>query len=104
MKMLDEDRRISTKNMIYLGDGITDIPSMRMTRENGGYAIAVYQNDDKRIAENLLKDNRIDFYAKANYEENSEIDRLIKNILASIAIKSRLKDLHNLQIKEIDRD
>ena len=104
MKMLDEDRRISTKNMIYLGDGITDIPSMRMTRENGGYAIAVYQNDDKRIAENLLKDNRIDFYAKANYEENSEIDRLIKNILASIAIKSRLKDLHNLQIKEVDRD
>lgn len=104
MKMLDEDRRISTKNMIYLGDGITDIPSMRMTRENGGYAIAVYQNDDKRIAENLLKDNRIDFYAKANYEENSEIDRLIKNILASIAIKSRLKDLHNLQTKEIDRD
>lgn len=104
MKMLDEDRRISTRNMIYLGDGITDIPSMRMTRENGGYAIAVYQNDDKRIAENLLKDNRIDFYAKANYEENSEIDSLIKNILASIAIKSRLKDLHNLQLKEIDKD
>ena len=104
MKMLDEDRRISTKNMIYLGDGLTDIPSMRMTRENGGYAIAVYQNDDKRIANNLLSDNRIDFYAKANYEENSEIDRLIKNILASIAIKSRLKDLHNLQLKEIDRD
>ena len=102
MKMLDEDRRISTKNMIYLGDCITDIPSMRMTRENGGYAIAVYQNDDKRIAENLLSDNRIDFYAKANYEENSEIDRLIKNILASIAIKSRLKDLHNLQLKEIE--
>lgn len=104
MKMLDEDRRISTKNMIYLGDGITDIPSMRMTRENGGYAIAVYQNDDKRIAQNLLSDNRIDFYAKANYEENSGIDRLMKNILASIAIKTRLKDLHNLQLKEIDKD
>lgn len=104
MKMLDEDRRISTRNMIYLGDGITDIPSMRMTRENGGYAIAVYQNNDKRIAKNLLSDNRIDFYAEANYEENSEIDKLIKNILNEIAIKTELKNLHKLQLNEIDKD
>ena len=102
MKMLDEDRRISTKNMIYLGDGFTDIPSMRMTRENGGYAIAVYQNNDKKIVYNLLEDNRIDFYAKADYRENSEIDKLIKNILNNIAIKSELKELHKLQLSEID--
>lgn len=100
-KTLDEDRRISTNNMIYLGDGFTDIPSMRMTRENGGYAIAVYQNDDKKIAYDLLNDNRIDFYAKADYRENSEIDKLIKNILNDIAIKSELKELHKLQLSEI---
>ena len=101
-KMLDEDRRISTKNMIYLGDGFTDIPSMRMTRENGGYAIAVYQNNDKKIVYDLLKDNRIDFYAEADYRENFEIDKLIKNILNDIAIKSELKDLHKLQLSEIN--
>lgn len=100
-KTLDEDRRISTNNMIYLGDGFTDIPSMRMTRENGGYAIAVYQNDDKKIAYDLLNDNRIDFYAKADYRESSEIDKLIKNILNDIAIKSELKELHKLQLSEI---
>lgn len=102
-KMLDEDRRISTKNMIYLGDGFTDIPSMRMTRENGGYAIAVYQNNDKHIAKSLLNDNRIDFYAEANYEENSEIDNLMKNILDEIAMKSKLNNLHKLQLSEIER-
>lgn len=102
-KMLDEDRRISTKNMIYLGDGFTDIPSMRMTRENGGYAIAVYQNNDKHIAYNLLDDNRIDFYAEANYEENSEIDNLMKNILDEIAMKSKLNNLHKSQLSEIER-
>lgn len=99
-RMLDEDRRISTKNMIYLGDGFTDIPSMRMTRENGGYAIAVYQNN-KKIANTLLNENRIDFYAKADYRENSEIDGLMKNILNDIAIKSKLKQIHNLQLEEI---
>ena len=102
-KMLDEDRRISTKNMIYLGDGFTDIPSMRMTRENGGYAIAVYQNNDKHIVYNLLDDNRIDFYAEANYEENSEIDNLMKNILDEIAMKSKLNNLHKSQLIEIER-
>lgn len=102
-KMLDEDRRISTKNMIYLGDGFTDIPSMRMTRENGGYAIAVYQNNDKHIAYNLLDDNRIDFYAEANYEENSKIDNLMKNILDEIAMKSKLNNLHKSQLSEIER-
>ena len=100
-KMLDEDRRISTKNMIYFGDGLTDIPSMRMAREGGGYAIAVYQNDDKKIAEDLLKDNRIDFYAKADYQDGSEIDFLVKNILEHISIKYKLNSIHKEQMNEI---
>lgn len=99
-KMLEENRRISTKNMIYLGDGFTDIPSMRMTRENGGYAIAVYQNSDKKIVKNLISENRIDFYSKADYREDSDIDKLIKNILKDISIKSELKNLHKKQINE----
>jgi len=101
--MIDEDRRISTKNIIYLGDGFTDIPSMRMTRETGGYAIAVYQNNDKKIVKDLLNDNRIDFYAKADYRENCEIDMLIKNILKDISIKQKLKEIHNTQLKEIEK-
>ena len=101
-KMLDENRRISTKNMIYLGDGFTDIPSMRMTRETGGYAIAVYQNNDKKIVNDLLIDNRIDFYAKADYQENSEIDKLIKYILNDISIKAKLNKLHKIQLNEIE--
>lgn len=101
-KMLVENRRISTSNMIYLGDGFTDIPSMKLTRENGGYAIAVYQNDDKRVAHDLLLDNRIDFYANANYQENSEIDKLIKSILNEISIKSELNNLHKKQMNELE--
>ena len=101
-KMLSENRRISTRNMIYFGDGLTDIPSMRMIRESNGYAIAVYQNDDKKVVSNLIKDNRIDFYAKANYEENSDMDKLIKDVLNEIAIKNKLNNLHKSQIKEVE--
>ena len=99
-KILDDNRRISTKNMIYLGDGFTDIPSMRMAREGGGYAIAVYQNNDKKIAKDLLNDNRIDFYAQADYQEGSEIDTFIKIILEHISIKSKLNNIHKEQMNE----
>lgn len=101
-KMLSEDRRISTRNMIYFGDGLTDIPSMRMIRESNGYAIAVYQNNDKKIASSLIKDNRIDFYARADYSENSQMDNIVKDILTEISIKNKLNNLHNDQIKESD--
>lgn len=103
-KMLDENRRISTKNIIYLGDGFTDIPSMRMTKETGGYAIAVYQNNDKKIVNDLLLDNRINFYAKADYRENEEIDCLIKNILSEISIKTKLNNINKSQLNEIENE
>ncbi|MBQ3421249.1 MAG: haloacid dehalogenase-like hydrolase, partial [Romboutsia sp.] len=55
-KMVDDERRISNKNMIYIGDGITDIPCMTITHKNGGYSIAVYQEHKDKIAHDLLKD------------------------------------------------
>lgn len=96
--MNEEERRIPSKNIIYFGDGLTDIPSMRMTRSYGGYAIAVYQNNDKKKVFELIKDSRIDFYAKANYTKNNSLDKIVKTILHDISIKSKLNYLHKKQI------
>lgn len=98
--MSEEERRIPSRNIIYFGDGLTDIPSMRMTRSCGGYAIAVYQNNDKKKVFELIKENRIDFYAKANYTKNSSLDKIVKTILHDISIKSKLNYLHKKQIKD----
>ena len=99
-KMLEEERRIPKKNMIYIGDGFTDIPSMRMTHENGGYSIAVYQENKKSVAKTLLKDNRIDFATLADYQENSDLENLIKKIIQTMAIGTELYYEHKKQIKE----
>lgn len=98
--MSEEERRIPSRNIIYFGDGLTDIPSMRMTRSCGGYAIAVYQNNDKKKVFELIKESRIDFYAKANYTKNSSLDKIVKTILHDISIKSKLNYLHKKQIKD----
>lgn len=97
-KMLVEDRRISTKNMIYIGDGYTDVPSMRMTHENGGYSIAVYQENKTEIASKLLKDNRVDFAVLADYQENSKLDSLIKDIIDKMTINTKLHQEHKKQL------
>ncbi len=100
-KMLDEDRRISTKNMIYIGDGITDIPSMRMVREKGGYAIAVYQRNKMEIVKNLLKEDRVDYTVLADYREDSKMDILVKEILTEMKINTNLREKHKNLLKEL---
>ena len=80
-KMLDNERRISTSNMIYIGDGYTDVPCMKLTKDNGGVSIAVYHGENNDTAKNLLRDERINYMAKADYSLDSEIEQELDLIL-----------------------
>lgn len=95
-----EKRPIPFDRMIYFGDGMTDIPSMKLIKERGGNAIAVYapgKSKEKHKAIKLLKDNRVNFALKADYRENREIDKVVKTILDKIA---KERDLEILQARE----
>ena len=95
----DDERRIPFKQMIYFGDGMTDIPSMKLTKDRGGNAIAVYtpRSHARRKAMKLLVDNRVNFALPADYSENKEIDIVVKTILDKIATE---RDLDLLKAKE----
>ena len=85
--------------MIYLGDGMTDIPSMKIIKEKGGNAIAVYRPKSKhrKTAIKLLMDNRVNFALPADYREDSELDNVVKTILDKMATE---RDLDILKAKE----
>lgn len=97
--MPDEDRAIPFTRMIYFGDGMTDIPSMKLTKERNGIAIAVYRpkSQHKKTAIKLLTDGRVNFALPADYREGKNIDKVVKTILNKMATE---RDLEILKYKE----
>ena len=82
-----KDRPVPFSNMLYFGDGETDVPCMTIVKKNGGHSMAVHKpNNPKKIyiCKSLLKANRIDYYAPANYSQNSTLDKRVKLIIDSI--------------------
>lgn len=88
-----ELRPIPFSNIVYIGDSFTDIPCMRLTVRNGGHAIGVY-NPKERVPDNVLglvQDNRINFYAPADYSEFSMLDSIIKELILKIKYSYNLE-------------
>lgn len=89
-----EDRRIPFRNMVYIGDGITDVPCMKLVKVNGGQSIAVYNPEKgKETVKNLVKDNRVNFISTADYSEQSEMDTIVKAILDKMAAVEAMRSL-----------
>ncbi len=89
----EEKRPVPFRHMIYVGDGTTDIPCMRLVKNYGGHSIAVYNPEQKgarRELNTLIRDNRVNHVCPADYSEGSEIDLLVKTIIDKIAIDDRL--------------
>ena len=82
------DRAVPFPNMVYIGDGETDIPAMKMTMYYGGTAIAVYnpeKPETKTASDLLVPQNRANHSFAADYSEGSEIDLLIKARINQLA-------------------
>ncbi len=93
--MEETKRPIPFDNMIYIGDGLTDVPSMALIKKEGGHSIAVYQNNRTqiKISESLLRANRVDFIAPADFSEKSILYENTQYLLDYVIakIKYRLK-------------
>ena len=93
------DRPIPFSNIIYIGDSETDIPCMRLLYKYGGTAVGLYQPNTKNenYLRDLLKRDRINFVAKADYTENSELDVVIKETINKIKYLNVCENLRQKQ-------
>ncbi|OIP83004.1 MAG: phosphoserine phosphatase [Porphyromonadaceae bacterium CG2_30_38_12] len=98
----ESERRVPFSNMVYFGDGETDIPCMKLVKEQGGHSIAVYQPgkiDKKKRASKLINENRVNFVCQADYSEDKEIDKVVKTIIGKIKADSDFNDLLRKHVK-----
>ncbi len=102
--MPDDSKRVPFSNMIYIGDGLSDVPCMKMMRAYGGQAIAVYQNSNRLGVEDLLVKGRVDFIFPADYREGTGLDLTVKRIIQKTAIADRLWEENLYQLRHIGGD
>ena len=91
-----EDRPVPFDRIAYFGDGFTDIPTMRLVTDQGGYAIAVYDEGDaasEAAALSLRKDGRAHLAGPGDYREGASLDNLAAAMLAEIAARTHARNL-----------
>lgn len=96
-------RPIPFQNILYIGDGLTDVPCMTVIRKNGGSAIAVFKPGDSKglkMCKELLKAERVNFIAEADYRSKKELDRLVKLLLNNIVEGIRYRRESFIQSKK----
>ena len=88
----DDERPVPFERMIFLGDGDTDVPTMKMMHTKGGFSIAVYdpRNSERDQAKiySLISEDRVNFVAAADYREGSPLDLIVKGLIGRIAVNA----------------
>ena len=96
-RFMEESKRpVPFSRMIYIGDGTTDIPCMKLVKNFGGHSIAVYNPEEegqRSVLNELIRDNRVNHVCPADYSDSSEIDTVVKTIIDKIVMDQRLAEL-----------
>jgi len=86
-------RPMPFENMIYIGDGSTDIPCMAMLNKAGGHTLAVYKNNKKERAFALNRDGRAHMVAPADYSKGKLIYKFVASVIDKIIADNNLKEI-----------
>ena len=90
----EKDRRVPFQNMIYIGDGLTDVPCMRLVKAYGGQSLAVYDKvKGNAAAQSLLDADRVNYCVAADYSPGSEAESIVVAAMKKIRAVSELQDL-----------
>lgn len=90
------DRPVPFTKMVYIGDGSTDVPCMKLVKEQGGHSIAVYKPGSDRQKEQaigLLKDGRVNLIASADYSQDSLIETQVKAVIQKVGADTLVERL-----------
>lgn len=96
--MRDDERRVPYRNMIYFGDGLTDVPCMKLVKAYGGQSIAIYQKKKFHKVQRLIDEGRVNYVCPSDFSQGSELERIVKLII------HRMADTNELESIKLDQE
>lgn len=91
------ERAVPFENMVFIGDGSTDIPCFGLVKDQGGLSVAVYKSRTKGAhdkADGYVTDGRVHCVAPASYSEGGELDKIVKAQIDVVAAKAAIEALY----------
>lgn len=91
-----EDWHVPVEQMIFVGDGASDLPAFRFMYENAGLPLALRQGDEDSVwehSEESFGDRRVENIAPTDYTEKGEALEMILLAVDSIASRIALRRL-----------
>ena len=88
-----EDRPVPFENMVYIGDGETDVPCFRLVKDLGGLSVAVFPprtRNARQRAQRFVNEVRVHCVAPADYTRDSQLDRLVQSNINLVANRAAL--------------
>ena len=92
-KVPDEEKPMPFSHMIYIGDGMTDVPCLKVVSQEGGYGIAVYDPDRQKareVSEGLLRDGRVHHTAPTDFRPDKKLPIVVKQMIDTICTRQHL--------------
>ena len=86
-----KDRPVPFENMVYIGDGVTDVPCFRLVKDQGGLSIAVYRPNTpgaRQKAETFVHEGRVGYAVPAKYSEGGDLNQLVHNYIRLVAARN----------------
>lgn len=85
--------RVPFDQMIFVGDGLTDVPCFSLIRKNGGIAIGVFDQHEKEKwgrAWGFIEDGRVSNLVPADFSKNSALSLSLMMAAENMARKIKL--------------
>jgi hypothetical protein len=91
-----DERPVPFDRIVFFGDGLTDVPTMRLVTDHGGFAVAVYDptiEKSRAAARSLRAAGRARFAGPADYREGSSLDEQAGAMLVEMSARVHAQNL-----------
>lgn len=90
------ERPVPFDRIVFFGDGLTDVPTMRLVTDQGGYSVAVYDptlEKSRQAALGLRAAGRARFSGPADYSGGGHLDEQAGAMLVEMAARVHVQNL-----------